>query len=244
MAVLDYTLNELGQPIGLAVPDWTAPPHPSRLAITGRYCRMEPLSAERHADHLFSAYSEAPDAGLWTYLPYGPFRDRDEYRSWVQRARQRDDPLFFAIVSTASGKAIGVSSYLRIDTTNGSIEVGHIVYSPLLQRAPAGTEAMYLLMRQAFGLGYRRYEWKCDALNIQSRTAAARLGFSFEGIFRQAIIYKGRNRDTTWYSVTDQEWPRLQTAFEAWLDPGNFDEAGRQKSRLADLRSAPADEAG
>jgi len=146
-----------------------------------------------------------------------------------------DDPLFFAILDKADGRAAGVASYLRITPAAGSIEVGHIHYSPRLQRSPAATEAMYLLMEQAFVLGYRRYEWKCDALNAASRAAAQRLGLSFEGIFRQATVYKGRNRDTAWYAAIDPEWPALREAFLAWLAPGNFDGTGGQRTRLADL---------
>ena len=148
---------------------------------------------------------------------------------------QAHDPLFYAIVDLAKGEAVGVASYLRISPSSGSIEVGHINYSPLLQRTPAATEAMYLMMAQAFDLGYRRYEWKCHALNAPSRSAAQRLGFSFEGIFRQAAVVKGRNRDTAWYAAIDEEWPALREAFERWLDPTNFDEKGNQRVRLSDL---------
>ena len=153
----------------------------------------------------------------------------------LDRECMSNDPLFHAIVDNATGKAIGLASYLRIDPASGSIEVGHINYSPLLQRTPAATEAMYLMMQRVFELGYRRYEWKCDALNARSRAAAQRYGFSFEGIFRQATVYKGRNRDTAWYAIIDREWPALQAAFLQWLDPSNFDADGRQRVRLADL---------
>jgi RimJ/RimL family protein N-acetyltransferase len=174
---------------------------------------------------------------MWTYLAYGPFDTLDTYRSWVERMAASDDPLFFAVVDTASGRAAGVASYLRIDPPNGAIEVGHIAYSPALQRTRASTEAMYLMMRRAFTLGYRRYEWKCDALNASSRAAAERLGFSFEGIFRQATVYKGRNRDTAWYAAIDRDWPRLERVFTRWLEPENFDDDGRQRARLEDLRA-------
>jgi RimJ/RimL family protein N-acetyltransferase len=149
-----------------------------------------------------------------------------------------EDPLFHAIVDPAAGSATGVASYLRIDPNHGSIEVGGINYSPLLQRKPAATEAMYLMMKRAFELGYRRYEWKCDALNAASRLAAERFGFTYEGIFRQHMILKGRNRDTAWFSMIDSEWPRVSAAFEQWLAPTNFDGEGRQKRRLAEIRSA------
>jgi len=172
---------------------------------------------------------------MWTYLPYGPFESPDGYRDWVTERSRDSDPLFLAIVDGATGLATGVASYLRIDSGNGSIEVGHLAYSPLLQRTPAATEAMYLMMRHAFELGYRRYEWKCNALNTPSRVAAQRLGFAYEGIFRQASVVHGRNRDTAWYAIIDSEWPALQAAYEQWLAPANFDSDGQQKTRLSEL---------
>jgi len=230
-------VNHLGQPIGDPVPAWTPPPRPARDAMSGAYCRLEPLDAARHAADLFEANRRDADGRMWTYLAYGPFDALDVYRSWVERMAASDDPLFFAVVDTASGRAAGVASYLRIDPPNGAIEVGHIAYSPALQRTRASTEAMYLMMRRAFTLGYRRYEWKCDALNASSRAAAERLGFSFEGIFRQATVYKGRNRDTAWYAAIDRDWPRLERVFTRWLEPENFDGDGRQRARLEDLRA-------
>ena len=177
---------------------------------------------------------------MWTYLPYGPFPDLAAYRTWMEAKWLGTEPLFFAIVDAASGRATGVASYLRIDPASGAIEVGHLGYSPRLQRTPAATEAMFLLMARAFALGYRRYEWKCDALNEPSRAAALRLGFTFEGIFRQATVVRGRNRDTAWYSVIDAEWPALRAAFEHWLAPENFDADGRQRVRLSELtRQSP-----
>ena len=172
---------------------------------------------------------------MWTYLPYGPFTSLPAYQTWMGSACVGDDPLFFAITDSTSGKAIGLASYLRIDPASGSIEVGHLAYSPRLQRTPAATEAMFLMMQWAFGAGYRRYEWKCNALNAPSRTAAMRLGFSFEGEFRQAGVVKGRNRDTAWYAAIDAEWPSLEKAYRAWLAPANFDAAGRQRVSLASL---------
>jgi RimJ/RimL family protein N-acetyltransferase len=171
----------------------------------------------------------------WTYLAYGPFADLDSYLAWIDRTCSGNDPLFFAIIDRQTDRAVGVASYLRIDPANGSIEVGHINYSPLLQRQPAATEAMYLMMRHAFELGYRRYEWKCNALNAASRAAAQRLGFSYEGVFRQATVVKGRNRDTAWYAAIDAEWPTLHDAFLKWLDPANFDAQGKQRMRLSSL---------
>jgi RimJ/RimL family protein N-acetyltransferase len=172
---------------------------------------------------------------MWTYLPYGPFDSLDTYRAWTDEISRRSDPLFFAIIDRASGRAVGLASYLRIDPAAGSIEVGHLLYSPLLQRTPAATEAMFLMMEGAFKLGYRRYEWKCDVLNAPSRAAAQRLGFSFEGIFRQAVVVKARNRDTAWFSIIDTEWPALANAFQRWLDRANFDPHGKQRERLSTL---------
>jgi len=223
------------QPVGFPVPGWKAPPRPPRTALAGRYCRVEPIDPARHADDLFRANALDTTARNWTYMNYGPFPSLDAYRDWMQAYCLGDDPLFHAIVDSASGRAVGVASYMRIDPRNGSIEVGHINYSPLLQRKPAATETMYLMMKRAFELGYRRYEWKCDALNAPSRAAAQRLGFSFEGVFRQATVYKGRSRDTAWYATIDSEWPELERAFLRWLDPANFDPQGNQRLRLSDL---------
>ncbi len=231
------TLNHLDQPIGFPVPNWTPPPVPPRKPLIGRYCRVEPLEIERHAAELYAAYSTAEDDRNWTYLADGPFDSLDSYIGWMQRVCLVIDPLFHAVIDARTGKAVGVAAYLRITPAAGSIEVGHINFSPLLQRTPAATESLYLLMQHAFELGYRRYEWKCDALNAKSRAAAQRLGLSYEGIFRQALIYKGRNRDTAWYAAIDQEWPELRAAFETWLDPANFDANGQQWVRLSALTS-------
>ena len=232
---MNLHMNELDQPIGFPLPRWRVPEAPPRTAMVGRYCRVEPLDPARHAEDLFRANALDTDHRGWTYLPYGPFADLAAYRAWMDATCRGDDPLFHAIVDAASGKAVGVASYLRIERNAGSIEVGHLRFSPLLQRSPASTEAMYLMMKRAFALGYRRYEWKCDALNAPSRAAAERLGFVFEGIFRQANVYKGRNRDTAWLSILDCEWPRLDAGLARWLDPANFDAAGQQRRRLADL---------
>ena len=221
------------RPVGFPVPGWTPPPRPPRAPLEGRYARVEPLDPERHAADLFAA--NRLDDAIWTYMPYGPFDTLDAYRAWIEGAGLGDDPLFHAVIDRETGKAAGVAAYLRIDPPAGAIEVGHICYSPALQRSRAGTEAMVLLMRRAFGLGYRRYEWKCDALNAASRRLAQRLGLSHEGVFRQATVYKGRNRDTAWYAAIDREWPALEAAFETWLDPANFDAAGRQRRSLSEL---------
>lgn len=225
--------NALGQPVGDALPEWRAPPMPSRVLLNGRYCRLEPLSAAVHGAELWAAATLDGNGASWTYLPYGPFATQADYVAWLAERERESDPLFFAIVDTASSRAVGLSAYLRIDATVGCIEVGHLYFSPLLQKTPAATEAMYLMMRHAFELGYRRYEWKCDALNAASRRAAQRFGFSFEGIFRQARVIKGRNRDTAWFSVIDTEWPALRAAFERWLQAENFDASGRQREALS-----------
>ena len=227
------TLDALGQPIGRALPGFRPPPRPPRAPLEGRWCRVEPLSAAVHGADLWNAYAEDAEGRVWTYLANGPFRSDAEFAAFIASREPATDPLFFAIVDAATGRAGGMASYLRIEPAHGSIEVGHLAFSPRLQRTRAATEAMYLMMRQAFELGYRRYEWKCDALNAPSRRAAERLGFLYEGTFRQATVYKGRNRDTAWYSVIDAEWPARAAAFEAWLDPANFDAAGRQRQPLS-----------
>lgn len=202
--------------------------------MEGAFCRVEPLDIDVHASALFKAFRMDKDNRNWTYLGYGPFETEAGFRDWMAASCMGNDPLFHAIVDNETDEAVGVASYLRIEPAVGVIETGHIHYSPLLQRRPAATEAMFLMMRRVFSeLGYRRYEWKCDALNAPSRRAAERLGFRFEGIFRQATVYKGRNRDSAWYSILDREWPLLERAFCRWLDPENFDERGRQKTRLA-----------
>ena len=203
--------------------------------MQGRFCRLEPIEPDRHAPDLYDANALDTDGRGWTYLPYGPFGSLEEYREWMNAVCLGDDPLFFAVIDAETEQAVGVASYLRIDPRNGSIEVGHLRFSPLLQRKPGATEAMFLMMKRAFDLGYRRYEWKCDALNAPSRAAALRLGLSYEGIFRQATVYKRRNRDTAWFAATDREWPALAQAFERWLDPANFDADGRQRIRLSEL---------
>jgi RimJ/RimL family protein N-acetyltransferase len=229
--------NEFGQPIGPPVLGWTARPRPDRTPMLGRLCRLEPLSAERHAAGLHEAYSADADARHWTYLPYGPFASVDEYATWVRSREASADPLFFAVLELPSERPVGVASYLRIDPAMGSIEVGHLRYSAALQRTPAATEAMYLMMRRAFDeLGYRRYEWKCDSHNAPSRRAAERLGFRYEGTFRQAVVLKERNRDNAWFSIIDSEWPAVRSALESWLAPANFDATGRQRRGLEELR--------
>lgn len=226
--------NELGQPIGASLPGWRAPPRPSNEPMAGRLCRIERLDPDRHGEALFAANQLDSEHRNWTYMPYGPFDSLASYRRWIEAEAMNDDPMFHAIINARTGQAAGVASYLRMDPPHGVIEVGHINFSPLLQNRPAATEAMFLMMQRVFDLGYRRYEWKCDALNEKSCAAAHRLGFTYEGTFRQATIYKGRNRDTAWFSILDSEWPDRRIAFERWLDPSNFDKDERQKKRLAD----------
>ena len=223
------------QPIGFSIGDWTPPVRPPAEPMIGRYCRLERLDAGRDGQSLFDAYALDSEGRNWTYLPHGPFESYGEFHIWLSGMAKLDDPFFFTIIDAESQTSVGIASYLRITPPAGSIEVGHIHYSPLLQRTPAATEAMYLMMEQAFALGYRRYEWKCDALNAPSRMAAQRLGLSYEGVFRQATVYKQRNRDTAWYATIDREWPDLKQAFEQWLDPNNFDNDRNQKTRLSTL---------
>lgn len=229
-------LNELGQPIGAALPGWQPPARPAQRRLQGRFCLVEPLNVAGHARALFDANSRDLEHRMWTYLAYGPFTEFARYERWLAERATDTDPLFQAFIDRASGNAVGVGAFMRIDPPAGTIEVGHIAMSPVLQRSAAATEAMYLMMRHAFELGYRRYEWKCDVLNAGSRRAAERLGFVFEGVFRQATVYKGRSRDTAWYSVIDSEWPVLRQAFERWLDPANFDASGQQRASLGELR--------
>lgn len=227
--------NEFGQPIGEPIPGWTPRPRPPHGPMEGRYCRLEKLDPDRHAAPLFAAYREAPDWRDWTYLPRGPFDAAESYTTWAREQAAQNDPLHFAVV--VDGEPLGTLAHMRVDPANGVIEVGAIMYAPRLQRTRAATEAVYLMMRRAFDeLGYRRHEWKCDALHAGSRRAAERCGFRFEGIFAQAVVYKGRSRDTAWYAVTDKEWPVLRAAFESWLAPENFSADGRQRRPLASFR--------
>lgn len=233
--------NELGEPIGFPVEGWQGCVPPPRAPLEGRYARVEPLDLERHAAELHRANLEDETHRIWTYLAYGPFETLDDYRAWLNGTCLGDDPLFHAIVDKSHGTACGVASYLRIDPPFGVIEVGHINFAPRLQTTRAATEAMYLMMRRVFDeLGYRRYEWKCNALNARSCRAAERLGFQHEGIFRQATISKGRNRDTAWYALLDRDWPATRQAFEAWLDPANFEADGRQRQSLSALMARRA----
>jgi RimJ/RimL family protein N-acetyltransferase len=222
------------RPRGFALPDWCEPPvPPADLVLDGRHVTLEPLTASDHAALLFREI-EGED-WLWDYMPVGPFNSAAQFHRFVQGTEDSRDPFFLAIRLKGEGRVVGFASFLRITPASGSIEVGFIMMSPALQRTPAATETMYLMMAWAFDAGYRRYEWKCDALNRPSRRAAQRYGFSYEGVFRQATVVKGRNRDTAWFAVIDQDWPALKEAFAVWLSPANFDAEGRQKESLADL---------
>ncbi len=228
-------MNEFGQPIGFAVPDWEPRPHPRGQTMQGRLCRVEPIDPDRHGAALARAFSH-DDGRNWTYMPYGPLQGEEAVRQWIQSTCLGDDPCFFSIIDLSTGEAVGVASFLRIDPALGVIEVGHIHFSPLIQGTPIATEAMFLMMELVFdGLGYRRYEWKCDAMNQPSRAAALRFGFVFEGVFRQATMYKGRNRDTAWYAIIDRDWLTVKAVYEVWLNPDNFDVDGQQQTRLSDL---------
>lgn len=232
-------VNSFGQAVGPPVEGWSERRRPERTALTGRYCRIEPIDIERHAAALYDAYMQAPDSRDWTYLFYERPSSVDLFRDYLQKLAVSIDPLHYAIVDLASERALGTASLMRIEPVHGAIEVGNIGYSPLLKQTRAGTEAMYLLMRYVFDkLGYRRYEWKCDSLNTPSRSAARRYGFQFEGIFRKAIVYKSRCRDTAWFSIIEEEWPRIRAALEVWLGAENFDAAGRQLRTLVAIRDS------
>ncbi|MGC8513961.1 MAG: GNAT family N-acetyltransferase [Acidimicrobiales bacterium] len=231
-------VNELGQPVGPPVPGWTSRRAPTPKVVTGRWCRLEPLDADRHAAELFAANRRDNTDAMWTYMAYGPFEDLETYMAWIDSVADRDDPIFFAIVPRG-GRAAGVAALQRVDRQMGSVEVGHLAFSPELQGTTAATEAIALLASMVFDeLGYRRYEWKCDALNAPSRRAARRFGFVYEGTFRQAVVVKGRNRDTAWFSITDSEWPQVRAAYDRWLAPENFAPDGSQLVSLSSLTCA------
>lgn len=220
-------------PVSLSLPR----PRPERRDHEGRFVRLEPLDPARHAAELYAASHGVPNGErIWDYLPYGPFDSVDELSSWLEKLAPSDDPLFFAIRDLQSGKTLGMASYLRIVPDHAVIEIGHIWFAPALQKTPAATEAIFLMLRHALDdLGYRRMEWKCDALNAGSRRAATRFGFSFESIFYQAVVVKGLNRDTAWFSILDYEWPAIRASFERWLSPENFDASGQQRTSLREL---------
>ncbi|URQ59464.1 GNAT family N-acetyltransferase [Pantoea alhagi] len=229
--------NEFGQPVGEPLSDWQPRPHPQRTQLEGRLCRLEPLNMT-HAQALYAAFQQAPDARDWTWLLREPDNSNASFAAWVKSVENLNDPLHFAVIDKQNMMPVGSLALMRIDPVNGVMEVGHVHFSPLLTRTAMGTEAQWLLMRYAFEtLGYRRYEWKCNSLNEASRRAALRLGFQYEGRFRQALVTKGRNRDTDWFSVIDKEWSEVDMALRSWLAPENFDAAGRQRRSLQSLRA-------
>ena len=233
MPAAEPRADEYGRPIGPPLPEWAPASRPGPVTLEGRYCRIEPLDPARHADQLFAEFAKT-DPGDWTYMSVGPFDTREAYREWAEGAAASTDPRFYVVIDSKSGDALGTASLMRQDPANGVVEIGNIMYSRRVQRTPIATEAQYLVMQYVFDeLGCRRYEWKCDSLNEPSRRAAGRLGFTYEGTFRQAVVYKGRSRDTAWFSIIDGEWPRMRDTFEAWLEPENFDAEGRQKRSLS-----------
>ncbi|MFA7834113.1 GNAT family N-acetyltransferase [Aeromonas dhakensis] len=233
----DIHLNEFDQPVGAPLPDWRGAEFPPRRTLNGWGCRLEPLEPERHGPGLWQAFS-ADNGAMWTYLTTGPYAEEADMLVWLQECAAKTAPQFYTIFDEDGEQPLGLASYLRIDPLAGSIEVGWLHFSPALQRSRLATAAMALMMANAFALGYRRYEWKCNALNKPSWQAALRLGFSYEGTFRQNRVDKGRTRDTAWFSVIDREWPALQDCFARWLAPDNFDERGRQRLRLSELTTA------
>ncbi|TBW40773.1 N-acetyltransferase [Siculibacillus lacustris] len=223
------------RPVGPLVEGWSERARPVRGTIAGNWGRLEPLDAARHGHDLFTAV-DGHDS-VWTYLGYGPFENESAFLSWLTGREALTDPLYYSVIDTASGRAVGVLTLMETRPAFGVVEIGHIFFAPVLQRTRAATEAIFLAMRHVFDdLGYRRFEWKCDALNAPSRAAAIRFGFTFEGIFRQHVVVKGRNRDTAWYAITDKDWPAVRAGFQAWLRPENFDAVGHQKAALGDLR--------
>lgn len=226
-------INEFGQPVGDDLRGWKPPPLPQWHEMGGAYVTLEPFDAPHHAPALLSAYVDAPES-LWTYMPWGPFADAGELAALIDNLVADPDWQPYAVV--VDSVPLGFLSYLRMDPQAGSIEIGGISYSPALQHTTAATEALYVAIKNTFDLGYRRCEWKCDDLNEPSRAAAVRLGFRYEGTFRKATHYKGRNRDTAWYAITNEEWPALDAAFSAWLSDDNFDNKHRQRRSLAQIR--------
>lgn len=229
---------ETGLPIGPTVANATPAPRPERVVLDGQYCRLEPLDPIKHGDDLFKAATPPDAAARHLYLFEFAPTSRADYQIWLQEKAASNDPLFFAVIDKATGRAVGRQTLMRIDPANRCIEIGSIYWGPDMARTRLSTEAQYLFTKYAFDLGYTRYEWKCHALNAPSREAALRFGFTYEGHFRRAVVIKDRIRDTTWYSIISDEWPRLKAAYDTWLSPSNFDAKGQQKQRLSDLTRA------
>ncbi len=218
--------------------DWQARPRPERKILQGRYVRLEPLDAAKHGDGLYEASSVADAGSRFAWLPDYPPESRTAFQPWLEKAEASTDPMFFVLIDEPSGRIAGRQALMRIEPAPGVIEIGNIYWGPLVSRKPAATEAFFLFARYIFeDLGYRRYEWKCNNNNAPSKHAAERFGFQFEGIFRQHMVVKGENRDTAWYSIIDKEWPDLNRAYSAWLDPSNFDKDGKQIRRLEEFRA-------
>ncbi len=228
--------NDFGQPVGATLQNWSKPEFPSSDDLVGRSVRLVTLDSRTHAEALFEAFSQA-DGSLWTYMGFGPFDNSAQLASAIDGIVDLPGWQPYCILVDAT--PVGFASYLRIDQQAGVIEIGSITFAPSLQRTTAATETIYLMIKYCFELGYRRCEWKCDDLNAPSRVAAIRLGFQYEGTFRQATHYKGRNRDTSWYSITDQDWVDLGPGYVAWLDPKNFDSAGKQQQSLSESLARP-----
>jgi RimJ/RimL family protein N-acetyltransferase len=224
------------QPVGPSIDPHPAK-RPERVTLKGRWITLVPLDPQAHAEALYEGSNgDAVRESVWTYLFDGPYSNLEEFRVSLEAKARSTDPLFFAIIDNASGQAVGYQTFLRVDPPNRVIEVGNILYTLAMQRTVGATEAQYLFARHVFEeLGYRRHEWKCNALNAPSRRAAERFGFTFEGIFRQHMIVKGRNRDTAWFAMLDSEWPARKAAYERWLKSDNFDSNGRQKIALSTL---------
>ena len=233
---IESVTDSLGNPAGVEVAPRDPASRPTGETLTGKHVRLEHLSADHHTHELFEEFRAAGDA-LWTYMPQGPFGTEAELAKWVASVDHSTDPIFYAIIDLKSNRAVGVASYLRIDTNNRTIEVGWLTFGESLRRSRGATEAMYLMAVHAFELGFRRYEWKCNVLNAPSIAAAERLGFSFEGVFRNAVLVKGRNRDTAWFGYTDSDWPKVRAALEIWLSDSNFATDGTQNASLRDLTS-------
>lgn len=229
----NLSINALAQPIGPELKNWQSSARPERTAMQGQYCELQPLDPKTHAAELFAAFAEDSTGRNWTYLLSEPFAKLEDFQQWLVNSCSSQDPLFYVVIDKTNSRAVGMAALMRIVPETGVIEVGNIHFSPALQKTPMATEAMFLLMQRVFDqLGYRRYEWKCDNCNGPSKKAAVRLGFSFEGVFRQALVYKQRNRDTAWFSILDTEWPRQKAAFMRWLSPDNFNAQGLQKHNL------------
>lgn len=235
---MSHQINQYGQMVGAPLPDWQPRPLPEHQVFTGETCQLEPFSLAQHGDALSACWSLAEDGRDWTYMFMGPFSDRQAWLDYASQLETSRDPLHFAVIDLATEQATGTLSLMRIQPEHGVMEVGHVAFSPRLKQTRMATEAHYLLMCYAFEtLGYRRYEWKCDSCNAPSRKAAARLGFRYEGDFRQAIVYKGRSRDTSWFSIIDSEWPQVKTGLQRWLAEDNFTADGQQREKLEALRN-------